>query len=97
MFSGLPLIADIDGFSDVRDREQNIDALKSDKKVIRSRTLFGIKVERSPRTGQDEKRFQCVCPVKTQCADCSRTTTRAVRSVSIFLDQPGGKRSPRFT
>jgi hypothetical protein len=43
MFSGLPLIADIDGFSDVRDREQNIDALKSDKKLIRSRTpLKGV-------------------------------------------------------
>ncbi len=52
MSSGLPLIADIDGFSDVRDRHQNIDALKPDKKVIRSRTPFGkkgAKVEQSPR------------------------------------------------
>ena len=28
MSSGLPLITDIDGFSDVRDRQQNIDALQ---------------------------------------------------------------------
>jgi hypothetical protein len=35
MSSGLPHIADMDGFSDVRDRQQNIDARKPDKKVIR--------------------------------------------------------------
>ena len=46
MSSGLPLIADIDGFSHVRDRQQNVNALKPDKKVIRSRTPFGSKVQR---------------------------------------------------
>jgi hypothetical protein len=38
MSSGLPLIADIDGFSDARDRQQNVDALqraRQGKKVQR--------------------------------------------------------------
>jgi hypothetical protein len=34
MSSGLPLIADIDGFSDVRDRQQNIDALSIRHQII---------------------------------------------------------------
>jgi hypothetical protein len=29
MSSGLPLIADIDGFSDVRDRQQNVNTLRA--------------------------------------------------------------------
>jgi hypothetical protein len=42
MSSGLPLIADIDRFSDVRDKQQNVNALRAykGKKVMRSRTRF---------------------------------------------------------